>query len=96
MGEREEMTTERMGECEEMTTKWMGELEEITEWMMSALLAHLVLENSTPPGLNKAIDNLVETAGRFNGRNATRYLHTYEAEMLLRSISDITKLFTFN
>jgi hypothetical protein len=86
MGERKEMTTERMGEREEMTTEWMGEREEIIERMMSALLARLVLENSSPPGLDKVIDNIVEKAGRFNGPNATRYLNTYEAEMLLRGI----------
>jgi hypothetical protein len=90
------MTTERMGEREGRTTERMGEHKEITERMMSALLARLMLENSTPPGLDKAIDNIVEKSGRFNGRNATQYLHTYEAEMLLRGISDITKLSTFN
>jgi hypothetical protein len=85
-----------MDEHEEMTTERMGEHEEITERMMSALLARLVLENSPPPGLDKAIDNIVKKAGRFDGRNATQYLHRCEAEMLLRGISNITKLSAFN
>jgi hypothetical protein len=61
------------------------------ERVVAALLERIA--NSKPlPGLEKAVENIVERNGRFNGRNITQFLHAYDVEMLLKGILDGPKL----
>ena len=64
----------------------------MTEQLITELMAAL----NSSSGLEKAVENIVEKAVRFNGRNATWFLHAYKAEMLLQGIPDTLKLSTFN
>ena len=64
--------------------------------MMEAFTAFMRVQGNNNPPLEKAIDNVLEKVGLFSGRNATRFLSIYGQEMLIKNISEETKISAFN
>ena len=68
-----------------------GELAEA----MAAAVDRLVNAREGINGLDRAIETVVNTMGRFNGRDSTSYLDAYKAEMLMRNIPEDRRLTGF-
>ena len=55
---------------------------------MAVAVDQLVNARESFVGLNRAIEKIVGTIGRFNGKNDTNYLEAFKAEMLMRDIPE--------
>ena len=62
---------------------------------MTVLVDHLVNAREGITVLDRAIETVVSTMGRFNGRDSTSYLDAYKAEMLMRNIPEDRRLIGF-
>ena len=55
---------------------------------MVVVVNRLVSARKSSIGLDRAIETIARTLGRFDGRDVTNYLEPYKAEMLMRDISE--------
>ena len=55
----------------------------------------LVNARESASGIDRAIETIVSTTGRFNGKDVTNYLEAYKAKMLIRDISKDERLSGF-
>ena len=62
---------------------------------MAAVVDRIVNAREGTSALNKAIQTIVSTIGRFGGKDATSYLEVYRAEMVMRDIPEDTRLAGF-
>ena len=53
---------------------------------MAVAVDQLVSAREGTGALDRAIESIVGTIGRFGGKNATSYLEAYRAEMIMRDI----------
>jgi hypothetical protein len=68
--------------------------EEMTKGMMQ--IVELMLKARDREALiDKAVDRTVEIAGRFDGKNVTKFLATYRNEMQQRDVQDQTQIASF-
>ena len=62
---------------------------------MASAMDRIVSAREGTGALNRAIEAVVGTIGRFNGKDATSYLASYRAEMLMRDIPEERRLAGF-
>ena len=62
---------------------------------MAVAVDRLVSAREGTGALDRAIESIVGTIGRFGGKNATSYLEAYRAEMIMRDISEDRRLSGF-
>ena len=55
---------------------------------MAAAIDRLVSVRESTSTLDRAIESIAGTIGRFNGKNAMSYLEAYQAEMIMRDIPE--------
>ena len=55
---------------------------------MASAVDRIVSAREGTGALDRAIEAIVGTIGRFNGKDATKYLASYGAEMLMRDIPE--------
>ena len=55
---------------------------------MASTVDRIVSAREGTCALNRAIEVVVGTIGRFSGKDATRYLEAYRAEMVMRDIPE--------
>jgi hypothetical protein len=62
---------------------------------MASAVDQIVSAREGTGALNRAIEAVVGTIGRFSGKNATSYLEAYRAEMVMRDIPEDRRLSGF-
>ena len=62
---------------------------------MTVVVDRLVNAWESVSGLNRVIETIDGTSGRFNGKEITNYLETFTAEMLMRDIPDNRRFSAF-
>ena len=62
---------------------------------MVVVVDQLVNAREGMGALDRAIESIVNTIGRFGGKNATSYLEAYQAEMIMRDIPEDKRLSGF-
>ena len=62
---------------------------------MASAVDRMVNAREGTGALDRAIEAVVGTIGRFTGKDATKYLASYSAEMLMRDIPEETRLAGF-
>ena len=63
--------------------------------MMAAAMDRMLQERDNTAGLDRAIETIVGTMGRFDGKDVSRYLEGYRAEMLMRDVTAAKRLNSF-
>ena len=63
--------------------------------MMVAAMDRMMQERDNTTGLDRAIETVVGTMGRFDGKDVSRYLEGYRAEMLMRDVTAAKRLNSF-
>ena len=63
--------------------------------VMAIAVDRLVSAREGTGALDRAIESIVGTIGRFGGKNATSYLEAYRAEMIMRDIPEDRRLSRF-
>jgi hypothetical protein len=80
------------GKARQRDTKMRGA--DLAEAMASAV-DRIMSAREGAGALDRAIEAVVGTIGRFSGKNATSYLEAYRAEMVMRDISEDRQLSGF-
>ena len=62
---------------------------------MAVAIDHLMSAHEGSSALDRAIESIVGTIGRFGGKNVTSYLEAYRAEMIMRDIPEDRQLSGF-
>ena len=62
---------------------------------MAAAVDRIVNVHESTGALDRAIEAIVSTLGQFGGKDATRYLEAYRAEMVMRDIPEDRRLVGF-
>ena len=62
---------------------------------MASAVDQIVSAREGTGALDRAIEAVIGTIGRFNGKDATRYLASYGAEMLMQDIPEERRLAGF-
>ena len=62
---------------------------------MVVAVDHLVNARESSAGLDRAIEMIISTMGRFNGRNVMSYLKVYKAKILMWGIPEDKRLSGF-
>ena len=62
---------------------------------MASAVDRIVSAREGTGALDRAIEAVVGTIGRFGGKDATRYLASYRAEMLMRDVPEERRLAGF-
>ena len=62
---------------------------------MASVIDRIVSAREGTSTLDRAIDAVVSTIGRFSGKDATSYLEAYRAEMVMRDIPEDRRLAGF-
>ena len=55
--------------------------------MMAAAMDRMMQERNNTEGLDRAIEMVIGTMGRFDGKDVSRYLEGYRVEMLIRDVT---------
>jgi hypothetical protein len=63
---------------------------------MALAVDRIVSAHEGANALDRAVEAIVGTIGRFSGKNATNYLEAYQAEMVMRDIPEDKRLSRFS
>ena len=63
--------------------------------MIVATMEKIMQERENTTSLDQAIETVVGTTSRFNGKDVFCYLETYKAEVLMRDIPEVKQLSGF-
>ena len=72
-----------------------NEGEKLTKGMVVSVVEYMLKMRDREALINRAVDQTVEIAGRFGGKNITDFLATYRNEVQQRDIQDLKQISSF-